>query len=118
MTKASDIRRLAEVAQLMLDHRLSLLQAAAAELERSQAQLAAINRSARPSEDLAPVVAERVALTYDRWAEARRSELNLVIARQTLGWMEARSDAQGAFGRVQALQGLAARLKDRRQETA
>lgn len=113
MTKARDLCRLSEVAQLMLDHRLGQLHAAAAELERSRAQLAAINRAARTAEDLAPLVAERVTLTYDRWAEARRSELNLVIARQTVGWMEARSEAQGAFGRVQALQGLAARLKDR-----
>ena len=114
MTKTKDLRRLGEVAQLMLDHQLGQLHSAAAELERSRAQLAAINQAARPAENLAPVLAERVALTYDRWAEARRSELNLVIARQTVGWMEARSDAQAAFGRVQALQGLAARLKDRR----
>lgn len=67
-----------------------------------------------PAEDLAPVLAGKVALTYDRWAEARRSELNLVIARQTAGWMDAQSAAQGAFGRVQALQGLAERLKARR----
>jgi hypothetical protein len=113
MTKAGDIRRLSEVAQLMLDHRLGQLHSAATELERSRAQLAAINRAARPAEDLAPVVAEKVALTYDRWAEARRSELNLVIARQTASWMESHSEAQGAFGRVQALQGLAARLKER-----
>ena len=98
----------------MLDHRLGQLHTAAAELERSRAQLAAINRAARPAEDLGPVVAERVALAYDRWADARRSELNLVIARQSASWIEARSDAQGAFGRVQALQGLATRLKDRR----
>ena len=114
MTKAKDLGRLAEVAQLMLDHRLGQLHSAAAELERSRAQLAAINRAARPAEDLAPVLAGKVALTYDRWAEARRSELNLVIARQTAGWMDAQSAAQGAFGRVQALQGLAERLKARR----
>lgn len=113
MTKAKDIRRLSEVAQLMLDHRLGHLHSAAAELDRSRAQLAAINRAARPAEDLAPVVAEKVALTYDRWADVRRSELNLVIARQTASWMEAGSAAQGAFGRVQALQGLAARSKAR-----
>jgi len=112
MTKAKDIRRLSEVAQLMLDHRLGQLHAAAAELERSRTQLAAINRAARPAEDLAPVVAEKVALTYDRWADARRSELNLVIARQTASWMEARGDAKGAFGRLQALQGLETRLKE------
>lgn len=111
MTKAKEMRRLAEVAQLMLDHRLGQLHSAAAELERSRGQLAAINRAAQPAEDLAPVIAEKVALTYDRWADARRSELNLVIARQTAHWMEARSDAQGAFGRVQALRGLDARRK-------
>lgn len=111
MTKAKDIHRLAAVAQLMLDHRLGQLRNAAAELERSRMQLAAINQAARPAEDLAPVVAEKVALTYDRWADARRSELNLVIARQTVDWMEARTDAKGAFGRLQVLQGLEARHK-------
>lgn len=113
MTKIKDLHRLAEVAQLMLDHRLGQLRKAAAELERSRMQLAAINQAARPAEDLAPVIAGKVALTYDRWADARRSELNLVIARQTAGWMEARSDAQVAFGRVHALQGLAERQKGR-----
>lgn len=113
MTTSKDIARLAEVAQVMLDHRLGQLRGAAAELERSRMQLASINAAAR-SADLAPVTAEKVALTYDRWADVRRSELNLVIARQTAAWMEARSEAQTAFGRVQALQGLATRLKNGR----
>lgn len=114
MKKAKDIRRLAEIAQLVLDHRLGQLHAAAAELERSRGQLAAINRAALPAEDLAPVVAEKVALTYDRWADARRSELNLVMARQTADWIEARNDAKCAFGRLHALQGLIARHKGQR----
>ncbi len=113
MSQAKDLKRLAEVAQLMLDHRLGQLHGAAAELERSRMQLAAINEAGRPA-DLELVTAGKVALTYDRWADQRRSELNLVIARQTVGWMEARSEAQTAFGRVQALQGLATRLKDKR----
>jgi hypothetical protein len=113
MNQAKDLKRLAEVAQLMLDHRLGQLHGAAAELERSRMQLTAINEAGRPA-DLEPVTAGKVALTYDRWADQRRSELNLVIARQTVGWMEARSEAQTAFGRVQALQGLATRLKDKR----
>lgn len=113
MSTPKDLARLAEVAQLMLDHRLGKLHAAAEELERSRMQLAALARPPAPV-DLAPVTAEKVALTYDRWADQRRSELNLVIARQTASWIEARSEAQTAFGRVQALQGLATRLKDRR----
>ena len=113
MSQAKDLKRLAEVAQLMLDHRLGQLHGAAAELERSRMQLAAINEAGRPA-DLEPVTAGRVALTYDRWADQRRADLNLVIARQTVDWMEAKDEAQRAFGRVQALQGLATRLKERR----
>jgi hypothetical protein len=113
MTKADDLAKLAEVAQLMLDHRLGQLRSRAAELERSRMQRDALSRTAQPS-DLEPVTAEKVALTYDRWADQRRAELNLVIARQTASWLEARSDAQTAFGRVQALQGLATRLGKKR----
>ncbi|HLQ17671.1 MAG TPA: hypothetical protein VK146_01725 [Tabrizicola sp.] len=113
MSKASDMARLAEVAQLMLDHRLGQLRLAAANLERSRMQIAALDQTGQPA-DLEPVTAGKVALAYDRWADLRRAELNLVIARQTASWLEARGEAQTAFGRVQALQGLATRLKERR----
>jgi hypothetical protein len=110
MTRPKEIGRLAELAQLMLDHRLGQLRASSTVLDRSRMQLASINQAARPS-DLMPVTAEKVALAYDRWADVRRSELNLVIARQTVDWMQARSEAQTAFGRLQALQGVAGRLE-------
>lgn len=74
-------------------------------------QLSAIDAAGTPVEDLGQVTTEKVAITYNRWADVRRSELNLVIARQTASWLEARGEAQGAFGRVQALQGLATRHK-------
>ena len=114
MSRTKELQRLAEVAQVMLDHRLGQLRAAAAELERSRMQLAAINAAAGPSEELGPVISERVAIAYARWADTRRSELNLVTARQTASWIDSRSEAQTAFGRVQALQGLAARLRERK----
>lgn len=113
MSKASDLARLAEVAQLMLDHRLGKLRGASAALERSREQLAALDQAAQPA-DLAPVTAEKVALSYERWADQRRAELNLVIARQTAEWIESQSEARTAFGRVEALQGLAERLKGKR----
>lgn len=112
MTKARDLARLAELAQLMLDHRLGQLRLTADALDQSRMQLAAINRAPEPA-DLDPVTAARVGLGYDRWADVRRAELNLVIARQSAVWHEARSDAQTAFGRVQALQGLVAQVKAR-----
>lgn len=114
MTTAKDLRRLADVAQLILDHRLGRLRTLAAELDRSRMHLASINANGRPNNELEPMTAERVGIVYDRWADARRAELNLVIARQTAGWIEARNDAQDAFGRVQALRGLATRLRDKR----
>lgn len=113
MTKPADLKRLAEVAQVMLDHRLDQLRGTAAELDRSRMQRAALAPAPSPA-DLDPVMAGKVALAYDRWADHRRAELNLVIARQTAAWMDARGEAQTAFGRVQALQSLATRLKDRR----
>ena len=112
MNQANDLNRLADLAQLMLDHRLGQLRVSAGQLEQSKMQLSAINRSPEPM-DLDPILTARVGLGYDRWADVRRAELNLVIARQTAHWLEARSEAQTAFGRVQALHGLAARHKTR-----
>lgn len=108
MTKAAEIARMADLAQLVLDHRLSHLRSTAAELDRSRMQIAALDQRTTPT-DLEPVTAEKVSLTYSRWADQRRAELNLVIARQTVAWIEARGEAQTAFRRVQALQGLAPR---------
>lgn len=109
MTHPKDLSRLTEVAQLMLDHRLGQLHALTSALERSRMQLAAINLASHPAEELSPVVAGKVAIVYDRWADVRRAELNLVIARQTADSLEARGAARNALGRVQALQGLATR---------
>lgn len=110
MTKARDIAGLSGLAQVMLDLKLGRLREAAGQLERSRQQLAAINAAARPA-DLPVVAAEKVALDYDRWADVRRSELNLVIARQTAALIETRAEAGTAFGRLQALNGLRERQK-------
>ncbi len=104
---------MAELAQLMLDHRLSQLRKTRIDLDRSRSQLQAINAAAEPA-DLPMVAAQTVALTYQRWADVRRSDLNLVIARQTVDWIGARDDAGTAFGRLQALRGLSEKLEKRR----
>jgi hypothetical protein len=106
MTKAKDLAKLAGLAQLILDHRLGALKSSSDRLEQSRMQLAALNQTAEPV-DLDPVTSVKVGLEYERWADARRAELNLVISRQTAAWLEARGDAQTAFGRVQALRSLA-----------
>lgn len=113
MSKAKDLSRLADLAQLMLDHRLGHLRQSADALDQSRMQLTAINRAAEAA-DLDPVTAVRVGLGYERWADVRRADLNLVIARQSATWHEARGEAQTALGRVQALQGLVEQVKARR----
>jgi hypothetical protein len=109
MSKRADVAKMSVLAQLVLDQRLHQLREAAAARERSRMQLDAITAAAAPA-DLPPVSAELIGLAYQRWADIRRSELNAVIARQTAAWMDARSDAATAFGRLQALNGVAAKL--------
>jgi hypothetical protein len=113
MSRSKDLAQLADLAQLMLDHRLGNLKSSSDRLELSRIQLSAINQSAKPA-DLDPVTAAKVGLDYERWADVRRAELNLVIARQTATWLEARGDAQAAFGRVQALRALAEKNQAKR----
>ena len=113
MSRLSDIQRLEALAQLVQDQRLQVLKQAADQLERSRAQLEAINAAAAPA-DLPPVAGGLVDVAYRRWADIRRSELNGVIARQSVTWIEERSEAAQAFGRVQALKGALARLEKKR----
>lgn len=113
MSRAKDLSQLADLAQLMLDHRLGTLKASSDRLEQSRMQLSALNQTAEPV-DLDPVIAVKVGMDYERWADVRRAELNLVIARQTAAWLEARGDAQTAFGRVQALRAVAEKSRIRR----
>ncbi len=114
MTRREDIRKVSGLAELMLEHRLGQMRAAAQRLDRSRAQLAAIDREASPA-DLPAVTAGLVACEYQRWADARRAELNAVLARQTVDVLAARAEAELAFGRLQALRGTVAKMASRRQ---
>jgi hypothetical protein len=105
MTTAKDLKKMAELSQLVLDNRLSRLRQVAEARAQSLHQLAAINAPAAPT-DLPPMAAGMVSLAYQRWADVRRAELNALIARQTVEWMEAKSVATLAFGRNQALRQL------------
>lgn len=101
-----DLLRLSELAQLALDHRLERMKTTSIRLDQSRTQLAAINEISAAA-DLSFLAGARAELTYQPWADHRRSELNLVIARQTAEWLCARDEARTAFGRLSALRGLA-----------
>ena len=113
MTRANDIAALQHLARLVLDHRLSQLRQAADKKGQSRMQISALEMTAGPP-DLPPVAAGLVALRYQLWADVRRSELNTVLARQTAEWMAVREEARHAFGRSEALRGIAARRLERK----
>ncbi len=110
-----DVQRLKELADLMLNHRLALLREAAAAKARSEAALAALAQPASDPDGLEGAAAALASLAYQRWTDARRAEINPLLARQTHHWMEARDDAKRAFGKAEALRGLADKLAAERR---
>ena len=110
MTKAKDLARLGQITQLLLDVKLADLHAAAAKRQHSLDLLASLNTAAPPT-DLSPVAAHQAELRYQLWADLRRAEINLVLARQTADLHIARDAAGHAFGKDQALRGVQAKLR-------
>ncbi|MBC7739444.1 MAG: hypothetical protein H7245_20060 [Candidatus Saccharibacteria bacterium] len=102
MIDKEKLAQLRHVSQLLLDVRLMTLDRATQARQDSLDRLAELNRPAPPS-DLNPVIAGEVAMRYQLWADQRRSAINLVLARQTVEWTEARKDASEAFGRNQVV---------------
>lgn len=105
-----DLRRLGELTDLILDQRLAVLREAAEAKAQSEAALASLARPMHGDESLIGASSAIAALAYERWADARRAEINQQLARQTHVWMEARDAAQIAFGKAETLRRLQDRL--------
>ena len=105
MSDRAKLARIKVVSQLVLDGRLNALERAARVRQHSLDHLAALARPVADS-DLPLAVAGEVAMRYQGWADQRRAEINLILARQTVEWAEARQAAALAFGRNQAVQSL------------
>lgn len=113
--KHQDLKKLKDLAGLMLDHQLDQLRRAAEAKAQSEAALARLATPPAPAHDgLEGASAALAGLAYQRWADARRAEINQTLARQTHHWMEARDAAQKAFGKAEALRQLAEKLKNAR----
>ena len=106
MTRMRQIAKLGQISQLLLDSRLATLQIAARACRESEDRLAGLTvPDARPGA-LPEIAALMASLNYQRWADVRRGEINLLLARQTSAMIEARDAAREAFGRVEALRAL------------
>lgn len=111
--KTQDLQKLKDLAKLMLDHQLDHLRRATEAKAQSEAALAGLAMPPAPAVDgMKGASAALAGLAYQRWADARRAEINLTLARQTHHWMEARDAAQKAFGKADALR----RLVERQQK--
>lgn len=113
MTQKQQLTKLQQIAGLMLDSRLTAVQAAAKAKAESQAQLAGLAHSVAAPGDISAAAAERATLTYQLWADARRADLNLVLAQQTVAWIEACDAARVAFSKTEALSAVAGKLANR-----
>jgi hypothetical protein len=98
MKDREKLAQLRHISQVLLEVRLLALDQAAKARQTSLDHLAELNTPAAQT-DLNPIVAGEVTLRYENWADHRRSEINLVLARQTADWVEARQNAALAFGR-------------------
>jgi hypothetical protein len=98
MKDREKLAQLRHISQVLLEVRLLALDQAAKARQTSLDHLAELNTPAVQT-DLNPIVAGEVTLRYENWADHRRSEINLVLARQTADWVEARQNAALAFGR-------------------
>jgi hypothetical protein len=108
MKDGERMAQLADLGAMILDRRLADLERAARARADSRARLAGLDLP--PAEtDLPPVAAAQAGLRYQVWADARRAEINLLLARQTAEWLEAQDAARLAFGRAKALERLAGR---------
>jgi hypothetical protein len=110
MTNAKDLARLGQISQLILDVKLAALHVATGKRQQSLDLIANLNLPSAPG-DLSPVAAHHAELRYQHWADARRAEINLLLARQTAEMHLARDEAGQAFGKNQALRGLQKRLR-------
>jgi hypothetical protein len=106
--KQERIDRLAKLSRLVLDVALSEVERAARARAESRDLLAGLASASAPAE-LATIAGARAELRYQQWAEARRAEINVILARQTAEWMQAREAARHAFGRAEVLRELSRR---------
>jgi hypothetical protein len=105
------IRHLEAIARVGLDRDLAELKAATDRREALKARLAGLEPAAAPGLD--PLTAARIGAAHQIWADARRAEINIALARSTADWLDRQDKTRKSFGRWQVLGRLAAEKEGR-----
>ncbi len=113
MTTQKNLKNLSQIAQLILDVKLAEVRAAAMARQDSLNLLAGLN--AASAVDLGVVVAAKSEMLYQQWADRRRAEINIVLARQTADWMDKQQTARRSFGQAEVLRKLSAGMNPPRK---
>jgi hypothetical protein len=110
MNECERLKRLSAISNLLLDSRMLAVERAARARQQSLDLLAELELPAGPT-DLPPILSGEVRMRYELWADRRRSELNQLLARQSVEWAESQQEAAQAFGRNQVVRKLEERRK-------
>lgn len=104
MTEQSRLAQLKALADMVRDLHLAKLHACANARKTSLQHLANLQV---PDTDPSDTISHSQArLRYENWADTRRAEINMVLARQTAQWLEARKAAETTFGRAEVIRQL------------
>lgn len=106
MSSPKQLARLQSLAQMILDAQLVELRHVARARSATLAHLSDLQSPLVQMDDQMGVAEVKATLAYQLWADQRRAELNLTLARQTAQWMDRRDAARHAFGRAEVLKTL------------
>lgn len=109
MSAPKQLARLQSLAQMILDAQLVELRKVARARSETMAHLSDLKSPEVRMDDDTGVAEVKAALAYQLWADQRRAELNVTLARQTAQWMDRRDAARHAFGKADVLNALAKR---------
>lgn len=109
MSAPKQLAQLQSLAQMILDAELAQLRTVARARSETLAHLSDLKTPDVQMDDQMGVAEVKATLAYQLWADQRRAELNVTLARQTAQWMDRRDTARYAFGKADVLNTLAKR---------
>ncbi|MFV0492039.1 MAG: hypothetical protein ACK5M4_09485 [Pseudorhodobacter sp.] len=104
MTRRRDLSQITALSKMLLDNDLQHLQKAATRRNAIAARLTGLAPAEAPG--LNPVTEARLRDRYQVWADGKRMEINLALARAQAEWLEQRDKATQSLARHDVLRKL------------